>query len=100
MSSYVVAQITINDREKYARYEAGFMDVFDQFVGQILAVDEAPESIEGRWPHTRTVLLRFDNLADAKAWYHSEQYQALAKHRWEASIADIAFVQGLPQATS
>ena len=47
MSSYVVAQITINDREKYARYEAGFMDVFDQFGGQILAVDEAPESIEG-----------------------------------------------------
>jgi uncharacterized protein (DUF1330 family) len=96
MSSYVVAQITINDREKYTQYEAGFMDVFSQFGGQILAVDEAPVSVEGQWSHTRTVLLQFENLDDAKAWYYSEEYQALAKHRWEASVADIAFVQGVP----
>ena len=42
MSSYVVAQISINDREKYARYEAGFMDIFSRFGGQVLAVDESP----------------------------------------------------------
>jgi len=96
MSSYVVAQISINDREKYARYEAGFMEIFSRFGGQVLAVDESPSIVEGHWPHTRTVLLRFDDIEAAKAWYHSEDYQRLAKHRWEASVADIAFVQGVP----
>lgn len=96
MTSYVVAQITINDREQYAQYEAGFIDIFNQFGGQILAVDESPTIVEGQWPHTRTVLLRFDNLESAKAWYHSEAYQSLATHRWQASVADIAFVQGSP----
>ena len=96
MTTYVVAQITINDREKYAKYEAGFMDIFSRFAGQLLAVDESPQVAEGNWPHTRTVLLQFPSLEDAQAWYQSSDYQALANHRWQASVADIAFIQGLP----
>jgi len=96
MTTYVVAQITINDREKYAKYEAGFMDIFSRFAGQLLAVDESPQVAEGNWPHTRTVLLQFPSLEDAQAWYQSSDYQALAAHRWQASVADIAFIQGLP----
>ena len=47
MSVFVVAQIDIHDRDRYAQYEAGFMDVFAQYDGEILAVDEAPAVLEG-----------------------------------------------------
>ena len=96
MGVYVVAQIRIHDREAYARYESGFMEVFAQYGGEMLAVDEAPVTLEGQWDHTRTVLIRFASSADARAWYDSDAYQDLVRHRWDGSAADIAIVAGLP----
>ncbi len=96
MSVYLIAQINIHDRAVYTRYEAGFMDIFLQYGGEMLSVDESPKVLEGQWPHTRTVLIRFDDEEQANAWYESDSYQSLAKHRWGASVADIALVQGIP----
>ncbi len=67
MSVYLVAQINIHDRDRYAQYEAGFMDVFAQYGGEILAIDEAPAVLEGQWSCTRTVLIRFADDAAARA---------------------------------
>ena len=39
---YVIAQLSIHDRERYDRYTAGFMDVLRQFQGRLLVSDEAP----------------------------------------------------------
>ena len=96
MSAYIVAKITIHDRDRYGQYEAGFMDIFARHDGRMLAVDEAPEVIEGEWPVTRTVLVEFPDAAAMHAWYDSEDYQALAQHRFAASSADIVLLQGLP----
>ena len=41
MTVYVVARITIEDRERYREYEAGFMEIFTAHGGELLAVDEA-----------------------------------------------------------
>ena len=94
MSVYLIAQINIHNRERYAQYEAGFMEIFAQYGGEMLAVDEAPTVLEGQWPHTRTVLIRFADKVSADAWYKSDAYQQLACHRWEASAADVAILQG------
>ncbi len=96
MSVYVIAVINISDRDEYARYEQGFMEIFNQYKGRMLSVDEAPALIEGRWPHTRTVLVEFPDRAEFDRWYHSEAYQTLAKHRFKASEGSIALLQGLP----
>lgn len=95
MSAYIVAEITITDRERYREYEAGFMDVFGAFDGKMLAVDEAPEVLEGDWPATRTVLIEFPSAEAAHAWYDSEAYRTLAKHRFSASTGNIALIKGL-----
>ena len=95
MSIYLIAQIQIHDREKYADYEAGFMDIFSKYKGNLLAVDETPQTLEGAWRFTRTVLLEFPSKADADDWYHSKEYQALAQHRHAASDANVVVIQGL-----
>lgn len=95
MSTYFVAQINIHDRERYAKYGDGFMDIFSKYNGKLLAVDEDPEIMEGGWEFTRTVLLEFPSEAEAKAWYNSEAYQELAQHRFAASDANIALIKGL-----
>jgi uncharacterized protein (DUF1330 family) len=95
MSAYVLGQITIHDRDAYAKYEAGFMEVLDQHKGQILSVDEAPNSLEGQWKADRSVILQFPDNAAALGWYQSDAYQAIAKHRHAASIGNILLVNGL-----
>lgn len=94
MPVYFVAELTIEDRAEYARYEAGFMEIFQRYRGEVLAVDEQPTVIEGEWKHTRTVLLRFPDQAEAERWYRSPEYQALAQHRFRASRANVALLQG------
>ncbi|MAE95662.1 MAG: hypothetical protein CL910_13475 [Deltaproteobacteria bacterium] len=95
MPVYIVAQIQIEDREGYARYEAGFMEVFAEFEGEILGVDEAVQTVEGDWPYTRTVLLRFPDADEARRWYESPRYQELLAHRQQASQANIILMHGM-----
>ena len=95
MTVYLVAQITIHDRAGYGEYEAGFMEIFSRYGGKLQAVEEAPEVLEGEWPCTRTVLIGFPSRDDALAWYRSEEYQALAKHRFAASQGNLVLINGL-----
>ena len=95
MATYIVARITINDRERYAQYEAGFMDIFAAHAGTLLAVDDDPEVLEGEWRCTRTVLAEFPDRQAALAWYRSDDYQALADHRFAASEGEIALIRGM-----
>ena len=97
MAHYIVAQIDIHDRERYAEYEAGFMDVFANYNGTMLAVDEAPQVIEGEWPCTRTVIIEFPSKPEAEAWYNSDAYRQIATHRHAASVGNVALVAGWPQ---
>lgn len=94
MSVYLIAQLQIHDRERYAAYVSGFMDIFTKYNGKLSAVDEAPETLEGEWPFTRTVLLAFPSKDDADFWYHSDEYQELAQHRYTASKANIVMIKG------
>ena len=95
MTSYVTAQINIQDREKYVLYEQGFMEIFARYEGKMLAVDEAPAVWEGQWSYTRTVLIEFPSAQAAIAWYISPEYQQLATHRWAASNANIVLLEGV-----
>ena len=96
MTVYTVALLSIHDREEYAKYEAGFMDIFARYEGKLLSVDEAPVVLEGDWPHTRTVLIEFPSAEAMDNWYNSDDYQVLAQHRFGASSGSIVRVQGLP----
>ena len=94
MPAFIVAQITIQDRNEYSQYEAGFIEIFSKFNGRVLSVDEDPEILEGHWPYTRTVLIEFPSNDDAMAWYRSDEYQRLAEHRFASSEANIVVVKG------
>lgn len=95
MTVYAVALINIHDRTAYKRYGDGFMEIFGRHGGQMLAVDENPTVVEGDWPHTRTVLISFPDMAAFDAWYHSPDYQQLAQHRFGASDARIVVLKSL-----
>ncbi len=95
MTVYLMAKITINDRQEYSRYEAGFMEIFSRHEGTLLSVDEQPEVLEGEWEATRTVLISFPSSEALHAWLDSDAYQAIAQHRFAAAVTHSVAVKGL-----
>jgi uncharacterized protein (DUF1330 family) len=94
MSHYIIANVKIEDPVEYEKYQDGFMEVFEQHKGEILVVSDEPSVVEGEWPYTRIVVLRFPTQEDAQAWYSSPDYQAIMKHRVNASTATIVGAAG------
>jgi len=94
MSCYFVANINIHSREEYKVYLDGFDKVFAGYHGQVVAVDESPALLEGQWPYTRMVIIRFPDEKEARRWYESPEYQLLVQHRWSAAAADVVLVHG------
>ena len=66
MTVYALAQLTIHDRARYGRYQSRFMEVLRRHKGRLLAADERPRVLEGRWEREKVVLLAF---ADEAAYH-------------------------------
>ena len=93
MPVYIIAQISIHDRAGYDTYSQGFLEIFVRYQGELLAVSETPEVVEGEWPYTRTVLIRFPSTEEARRWYASPEYQAIAQHRFRASTGNAVVIE-------
>lgn len=85
MSVYFIAGLRVHDPTGYDRYLDGFDAVFERYEGEVVLVDEAPAVLEGEWPYTRVVLLRFPDEAALRRWYESPEYQRLALVRHAAA---------------
>lgn len=96
MPVYIVASIRITDPAEYDKYQAGFLDIFAKYRGELLGVSDAPTVLEGEWPFTRAVVLRFPDEAEARRWYESPEYRELSKHRWNASTGTVIAFEGFP----
>ena len=92
---YAIAQLTITDRATYNRYQAKFMGVMKQFKGHVLAADEKPQVVEGRWDREKVVLLSFPDEAAFREWAESPEYLEIAKDRKAGSDAVVLLVKGI-----
>lgn len=60
----------------------------------VLAVDTKPQVLEGDWHGDQTVVLEFESVEAARAWYESEAYQKAAKLRQAAAHCNAVIVSG------
>jgi uncharacterized protein (DUF1330 family) len=94
MPAYFVAQLDIHDPQEYARYLEGTDSPLAAAGARVLAVDEAPEVLEGEWPYGRTVLIEFPSMGHLRAWYASPEYREIARHRHAAATGNAVAVHG------
>jgi uncharacterized protein (DUF1330 family) len=62
--------------------------------GKYLIRNGAKELREGALPADRLVVLEFPSVAQARTWYESPEYQALAPIRQGASKGSLVIVEG------
>jgi uncharacterized protein (DUF1330 family) len=95
--AFVILQILINNRDGYQQYaSAGHQDIFDKFGAELAASDETVEIVEGSWPFTRTVVIEFPSRELARAWYESDEYQAVIGLRRGSAISNVVIVSSQP----
>jgi uncharacterized protein (DUF1330 family) len=92
---YAIAQLSFTDRAAYDRYQARFMEVFRRHPGTLLAADEAPQVIEGRWDREKLVLMSFPDEAAFRGWAQSPEYQDISKDRRAGADTLVLLVKGL-----
>jgi uncharacterized protein (DUF1330 family) len=94
MICYFIAHINIHDAEEYQKYLNGFDQVFKNYDGEVIFVDEDPTILEGEWSYSRMVMIRFSSEEEAKRWYFSPEYQEIVKHRHKSSSALTILAHG------
>jgi uncharacterized protein (DUF1330 family) len=92
---YVILTEAIKDPEGMKAYGKAAMPAMGQGGCTILSVDTAPRVLEGDWPGDQTVVLEFDSVDAARAWYESEAYQKAAKLRQAAADCNAVIISGL-----
>ena len=88
------ATIRIHDKARYQRYLDTYDEAFAGTGGEVLAVDDAPVTLEGRPLRGRIVLIRFPDEAAFRCWYGSPAYKRIVVHRHAAAETDALLVQG------
>jgi uncharacterized protein (DUF1330 family) len=92
--AYIVFTEDIKDPAGMAEYNKLAGASFAGHAGRPLTLGPAKEVLEGEWPGNQTVILEFDSLAEAKAWYHSEAYAKAIPVRQAAADCNAAIFEG------
>jgi uncharacterized protein (DUF1330 family) len=95
MTVYALAQFTIHDRARYDAYAARFMETMKGRKGRLLAADEGPEVMEGKWTGTKVVLIEFPDETAWRDWAFSPEYRAISVDREAATEGCVLLVKGL-----
>jgi uncharacterized protein (DUF1330 family) len=92
---YVVLTEAVRDPDGMRAYGQAAAPTLAESGATVLVVDRQPEVLEGEWPATQTVVLEFESVDAARAWYTSDAYQAAAKLRHAAADSNAVILSGL-----
>jgi uncharacterized protein (DUF1330 family) len=95
MPAYVIVNVRVRDPERYRDYAAGTPAAIARFGGRFLVRGGEVDVREGSWSPERVVVLEFPDREAARAWYESDEYQALLAVRQEAAEAELVIVEGV-----
>jgi uncharacterized protein (DUF1330 family) len=84
----------VTNPDAYAKYVSGTAAAFEKFGAKALARGGQVEVMEGKG-YPRAVILEFESFEIAKAYYHSEEYQAARQHRLGAADFNSVIVEGV-----
>ena len=95
MPAYIIVEIEITDPVGYKEYKKLAAATVEQYGGKYVVRGGACETLEGDWKPKRIVVLQFDNMERAKAWFNSPEYIEPRKQRHRTAKTRMILVEGL-----
>ncbi len=93
--AYYIADFELTDPEGIRPYGAGVASTFEPFGGRFIVRGGQVAALEGEGPKGRLVVIAFDSMEKAQAWYHSPVYQQLKPIRQRSGNSRTFIVEGL-----
>jgi uncharacterized protein (DUF1330 family) len=94
MPGYIIARFKITDLEKYKDYMKATPASVEKYGGEIIVRGGDNFTLEGPIVDERVVVIKFESLEKAKAWYYSDEYQTAKILRNGAAIASFYAIAG------
>jgi uncharacterized protein (DUF1330 family) len=94
MPAYVIAEVDVTDPEAYKLYADRAPNITQPAGGRYLARAGHVEALEGEPPRSRVVVIEFDDLEKARAFYYGRAYQEIIPLRQAASKGRLFLVDG------
>ncbi len=91
---YLILTEDIHDPAGMAAYGSRSGAPLGEFGGRVLVVDGSVEVLEGEWHGNRTVVVEFESVERARAWYESPGYQAALPLRQAAADCHVIIASG------
>ena len=95
MSAFVIADITVNDSERYEEYKKLAPLAIADYGGKYLARGGKSEKLEGNWEPDRIIILEFESLETAKKFINSPEYREARALRHKTASSNMIVVEAL-----
>jgi uncharacterized protein (DUF1330 family) len=94
MPGYMIADVNVTDPEGFEEYRKLVAATIEAYGGRYLVRGGATDTVEGDWNPSRLVVVEFDSVEQAKAWYYSEEYAGPKSMRHNSAATNAIFVEG------
>lgn len=92
--AYVIAQAEVGDPARYEDYKRLAQVAVERYGGRYVVRGGTIEVLEGDWHPPRLVILEFDSMQAAQAFYDSPEYRAARAARAGAATMNMLAVAG------
>ena len=94
-SAYIIANVQVTNPEQYEGYKKWSSQAMQEHQAEVCVRGGAVEVLEGDWSPERLVVLKFADLAKARAFYSSDTYRQGIAARQGAAVMRMVLVEGL-----
>jgi uncharacterized protein (DUF1330 family) len=95
MAAYIIAEVDVTDPETYASYRAQTQATIEPYGGRFIVRGGPAELLEGDDPPARLVVIEFPDIAAARRFYDSPEYQKIIGIRQRAARSRLILVEGV-----
>ena len=92
--AYMVADITVNDMERYTEYIKTVPALVAKYGGKYLVRSSAVHALQGDLGVSRVTIVEFESMDAALRFYESAEYAPMLKLRTETTQSRTALVDG------
>ena len=100
MPAYLVSDLTVRNAEAFQTYRTRAAKAIAKYGGRNLARGGEIQAVEGVWNPQNIIIVEFQSMEQARAWYQSPEYASALEARDVALERNMIFVDGYHDATS
>ena len=95
MAAYVIADVQVTDLAGFEEYRKMVPASLEPYGGRFIVRGGQIETLEGDWQPRRLVIIQFDSLERARAWWASEEYREAKDLRLKTATTKLLAVEGV-----